>query len=416
MDRVILVGLARSPKERWKKIDSLAELEALTQTAGGEVVGKFLQIKEKPSPRTLLGKGKIFELRNLCAQYQCNLLIFDETLTPSQIRNIRSECGVDVIDRRALILDIFALHARTAEAALQVEMAQLEYRASMLTGKGIALSRLGGGIGTRGPGEKKLEEDRRRIKHRISVLKRALAEIDKERKVQRESRSPFFRISLCGYTNAGKSTLLNRLTNAGVRVSPELFSTLDPKTNVLEIEKNIKVLMTDTIGFIRDLPPQLLASFKATLDEIREADLILQIIDATSEDLEEKIGVVEKTLKEIGINLEEEDKMIRVFNKIDLIFERQQIERLKKIYPSGVFLSALTGEGLEDLIERIKEKMRPLIKTSTFTFPITRGDIFSKIYSVGNVLSVNEAQGKYRLRVRGYIHALNRLRKEIKKG
>jgi len=323
---------------------------------------------------------------------------------------------VDVIDRRALILDIFALHARTAEAALQVEMAQLEYRASMLTGKGIALSRLGGGIGTRGPGEKKLEEDRRRIKHRISVLKRALAEIDKERRVQRESRSPFFRISLCGYTNAGKSTLLNRLTNAGVRVSPELFSTLDPKTNVLEIEKNIKVLMTDTIGFIRDLPPQLLASFKATLDEIREADLILQIIDATSEDLEEKIGVVEKTLKEIGINLEEEDKMIRVFNKIDLIFERQQIARLKKIYPSGVFLSALTGEGLEDLIERIKEKMRPLIKTSTFTFPITRGDIFSKIYSVGNVLSVNEAQGKYRLRVRGYIHALNRLRKEIKKG
>lgn len=431
MERVILVGLARNPKDRWRKVDALFELEALTKTAGGEVVGKFLQIKEKPSPRTLLGKGKIAELRQLCQKHQCDLLIFDEILSPSQIRNIRQETGVDVIDRRALILDIFALHARTAEAALQVEMAQLEYRLSMLTGKGITLSRLGGGIGTRGPGEKKLEEDRRRIRARIANLKKSLKEIDKERRMQRENRSNFFRISLCGYTNAGKSTLLNKLTNAEAKVSPELFSTLDPKTKVLEIEKNIKVLITDTIGFIRDLPPQLLASFKVTLDEIKESDLILHIIDATSEDLEEKIKVVEKTLEEIGAvkrienttvsNQGKENQrhfaknIVRVFNKTDILFERLSRERLKKNYPNSVLLSALTGEGIKDLLRKIKEEMGPLIKTQQFTIPIARGDILSRIYEIGNVLSFTEVNGKYRLMVKGYVHSLNRLRKEIKR-
>ncbi|MEO0102304.1 MAG: GTPase HflX [candidate division WOR-3 bacterium] len=432
MERVILVGLARNPKDRWRKVDSLFELEALTKTAGGEVVGKFLQIKEKPSSRTLLGEGKIIELRQLCQKHQCQLLIFDEILSPSQIRNIKQETGVDVIDRRALILDIFALHARTAEAALQVEMAQLEYRLSMLTGKGITLSRLGGGIGTRGPGEKKLEEDRRRIRARISTLKKSLKEIDKERRMQRENRSNFFRISLCGYTNAGKSTLLNKLTNAEVKVAPELFSTLDPKTKVLEIEKNIKVLLTDTVGFIRDLPPQLLASFKVTLDEIKESDLILHIIDATSEDLEEKIKVVEKTLEEIGALKSIEDativngqrkegprhfekSIVRVFNKTDILFERFSLERLKKNYPTSVFISALTGEGIKDLLRKIKEEMRPLIKTQQFTIPVSRGDILSRIYEIGHVLSFTEVNGKYRLMVRGYAHSLNRLRKEIKR-
>ncbi|MEO0116910.1 MAG: GTPase HflX [candidate division WOR-3 bacterium] len=421
MERVILVGLAKSPRERWRKIDSLSELEALTKTAGGEVVGKFLQIREKPSPRTLLGKGKIEELKQLCQQYQCHLLIFDEELTPSQMRNIRQETGVDVIDRRALILDIFALHARSAESALQVEMAQLQYRLSHLTGKGVALSRLGGGIGTRGPGEKKLEEDKRRIKARIAILKKSLKEIDKERHIQRESREKFFRIALCGYTNAGKSTLLNRLTNAGVKVSPELFSTLDPKTKTLEIEKRIKVLITDTIGFIRDLPPQLLASFKATLDEIREADLILHIIDATNEDLGEKIQVVEKTLEEIGAWSpssggagKSERHLVRVFNKIDILFERYLLERLKKNYPEAVFISALTGEGMEELFDKIKEKMKPFLKVQQFTIPIARGDLLSKIYESGNVLEMKELNGKYRVRVKGYLHFLNHLRKEIK--
>ncbi len=413
MERVILVGLAKTSKERWSKVDSLNELEALTGTAGGEVVGKFLQVKEKFSPRTLLGKGKIEELKQLCRQHRCNLLIFDEVLTPSQIRNIRQETEVDVIDRRALILDIFALHARTAEAALQVEKAQLEYRLSMLTGKGLALSRLGGGIGTRGPGEKKLEEDRRRIKDRIATLKKSLQEIDKERQIQRKNRHNFFLISLCGYTNAGKSTLLNRLTNAGVKVSPELFSTLDPRTKVFEIEKKTNVLITDTIGFIRDLPPQLIASFKATLDEIKEADLILHIIDATSENVSEKIAVVEKILKEI-IGQEEKDKIIRVFNKTDILFERFSIERLKKNYPDSVFISAQTGERLKDLVQKIKEKMRPFVKTQRFIIPVAWGDIIAKIYSLGNVLSLKEVNGKYHLRVRGYLHFLRRLRKEIR--
>ncbi len=411
MERIILVGLARSPKERWQKIDSLAELEALTKTAGGEIVGKFLQVRERPSPRTLLGKGKIEELRQLCREHKCDLLIFDETLSPSQIRNITQETGVRVIDRRALILDIFALHAWTAEAALQVERAQLEYRLTMLTGKGMALSRLGGGIGTRGPGEKKLEEDRRRIKERIAKLKEMLSEIDKERKVQRKSRGDLFRISLAGYTNAGKSTLLNKLTNANVKVAPELFSTLDSKTRAFEFEKNIKVFITDTVGFIKDLPPQLIASFKATLDEIREADLILHVIDAASEDVEEKIRVVEKTLREIGCG---EKPTILVFNKIDIVFERNVIERLKKNYPEGVFISAVSGEGLPHLFKKIKEKMRPLIVTRQFTIPIARGDILSAIYNFGNVLSISEANGLYRLRVRGYSHLLDRIRSHLR--
>ncbi len=416
MERVILVGLARSPKERWQKIDSLAELEALTKTAGGEVVGKFIQIREKPSPRTFLGKGKIEELRHLSQRYGCDLLIFDDVLSPSQMRNISQATGVGVIDRRALILDIFALHARTAEAALQVELAQLEYRLTMLTGKGIALSRLGGGIGTRGPGEKKLEEDRRRIKERISTLKSFLKEIDKERKVQRKGRGELFRISLAGYTNAGKSTLLNKLTNAGVKVAPELFSTLDPKTKPLEIEKNIKVLITDTIGFIKDLPPQLIASFKATLDEIKESDLILHIIDATNNDYSEKIQVVEKTLKEIGAisEYQEMPKIVRVFNKIDIAFEKHIIQRARRDFPEGIFISARTGEGLDDLLKEIKRCMRPFIATRTFTIPIAWGDILAKIYKFGNVLSLREATGRYHLRVRGYVNFLDRLRKEIR--
>ncbi len=362
-ERVLLIGLAKNNRERWEKIDSLEELEALTQTAGGEVVEKIMQIKEKPHPATFLGRGKIEELKRLSKEYDIDLFIFDDALTPIQIRNIEKATGVRTIDRTALILDIFARHAHTAQAKIQVELAQLEYRLSMLTGLGGTLSRLGGGIGTRGPGEKKLEEDRRLIKKRISTLKKRLKRIEKERETQRRHRRGFIKISLVGYTNAGKSTLMNRLTKAKVKVAPYLFATLDSNTKSLYLGNGIKVLLTDTIGFIRNLPPQLVASFKATLAEILNAHLVLHIADISSPEVEKRIEITRRVLSEIGCK----GKSIRlVFNKIDRIFEEEVLERLKRKYPDALFISALTGEGIEILKEEISLFIKDLLSERPF--------------------------------------------------
>lgn len=362
-ERVLLIGLARNNRERWEKIDSLEELAALTQTAGGEVVEKIMQIREKPHPATLLGRGKIEELKRLSQEYDIDLFIFDEALTPTQIRNIERLTGVRTIDRTALILDIFARHAHTAEAKIQVELAQLEYRLSMLTGFGETLSRLGGGIGTRGPGEKKLEEDRRLIKKRLSTFKKRLKRIEKEKDTQRRHRRNFIKISLVGYTNAGKSTLMNRLTKAKVKVAPYLFATLDSNTKSLYLGDGIKVLLTDTIGFIRNLPPQLVASFKATLAEILNAHLVLHIADISSSEVEKRIEITRKVLSEIGC----EGKDIKlVFNKIDRIFEEEILERLRRKYPDAVFISALTGEGIEILKREISLFIKNLLSEEPF--------------------------------------------------
>lgn len=409
-ERALLIGLAKSNRDRWTKIDSLEELAALTLTAGGEVVEKILQIKPKPNPTFLLGEGKIREIRDLCREHKIELLIFDDSLTPSQIRNIENATGIRTIDRTSLILDIFAQHAKTAESKIQVELAQLDYRSTMLTGFGVELSRLGGGIGTRGPGEKKLEVDRRRIRERISVLKRNLARIDKERWVQRKQRDTFFKIALVGYTNAGKSTLMNRLTDAGVKVASYLFSTLDPNTKIVTLRRNLKAFLTDTVGFIKNLPHQLVASFRATLSEIKEADLILHIVDASVEEIESKIIAVKETLLAIGAS---EKPSILVFNKIDQVFEVEIIERLRRTYPDSVFISSLTGEGVTALKESIANFIEQRLITKTFFIPQERLDLIAKLYEAGAVLERTEQNFKIKLRVRGYPAVLLRTKKVI---
>jgi GTP-binding protein HflX len=409
-ERALLIGVVKSNKDRWTKIDSLEELAALTLTAGGEVVEKIIQIKPKLNPAFLLGEGKITEIKDLCAQHKIELLIFDEPLTPSQIRNIETATEIRTIDRASLILDIFAQHAKTAESKIQVELAQLEYHSTMLTGFGTELSQLGGGIGTRGPGEKKLEVDRRRIRERISILKKGLARIDKERLVQRKQRGAFFKIALVGYTNAGKSTLMNRLTNAGVKVASYLFSTLDPNTKVVTLHRNLKAFLTDTVGFIKNLPHQLVASFRATLSEIREADLILHMVDASIEDIELKMTAVKETLKEIGA---QDKPTLIVFNKIDRVFEEEIIERLRRTYADSVFISSLTGEGMEKLKNAISEFIESHLVTKTITIPSERQDLIGKLYQAGEIVKRVDQDGKVKLKIRGYPAVLLRTKKEI---
>lgn len=413
MERALLIGIAQSNKERWQKIDSLAELEALTQTAGGLVVEKILQVRENYDPATLIGKGKIEEIKSLCRQHKINLLIFDNPLTATQTRNISDEINVRVIDRTTLILDIFAQHAKTAEAKAQVELAQLEHLRTNLIGFGTELSRLGGGIGTRGPGEKKLEEDRRRIRERISVLNRVLNRIDKERAVQRKFRQQFFKISLVGYTNAGKSTLMNQLTNANVKVAPYLFATLDPNTKPLLLTEKITAFITDTVGFIKNLPHELIASFRSTLSEIKNADLILHIVDASEQNIDDKILAVETTLDEIGCI----GKPIQmVFNKIDRVFEPEIIKRLKRNHNTPVFVSALTGEGIDKLKQEILGILKAQLITKSFTLPISRGDLINKLYESGDIIRRIEKDTKVTLWVKGYRPILQKLAKEVRDG
>ncbi|MBM3315090.1 GTPase HflX, partial [candidate division WOR-3 bacterium] len=278
--RILLVGLAASSRDRWRKAALLDELAALTRTSGGEVVERLVQVRPRPDPATLVGRGMAERLRDACAEHRIGLLVFDDALTPTQQRNLERVCAVPVLDRAAVILDIFALHARTGEARAQVELAQLEYRRPRLTGRGVEMSRLGGGIGTRGPGETQLEVDRRRIEQRIATLHRTLGRIEKERAIQRHHRRHEYSISLAGYTNAGKSALFNALTGADSTVSSRLFATLDASTRLVELDRYRRVLLTDTVGFIRSLPPQLVASFRSTLAEVRSADLVLHVVDA----------------------------------------------------------------------------------------------------------------------------------------
>lgn len=352
-ERVILVGVQEDAGDDTEK--SLAELKELAKTAEAETLAIFIQNRESAHPGTYIGKGKIEEVAQAVNELSADGVICDDELSPAQMKNLEAALGCKVIDRTMLILDIFARHAVTREGKIQVELAQLKYRQTRLIGMGNVLSRLGGGIGTRGPGEKKLEVDRRLIKDRIAQLNRELAEVKKNREVARSLRekSPIPVAAIVGYTNAGKSTLLNYLTGAGVRSEDMLFATLDPTTRNLKLLNGEEILLTDTVGFIRKLPHHLVDAFRSTLEEAKYADLILHVVDAASEEAETQMYVVYETLRQLGIK---EKMVITVFNKQDLPEANRVIKDLKA--DKTVRISAKTGEGTTDLLYQIEEALK----------------------------------------------------------
>ncbi len=362
MERAFLVGVLLPYEEKWEKIDSLNELESLCRTAGAEVVGRTLQRRDRINPAFFIGKGKAEELRKIADELNIDLFVFDDELSPAQVRNLEEVTGRKIIDRTELILDIFAQHAKTRAAKIEVELTQLKYRLTRLTGKGIELSRLGGGIGTRGPGEKKLEVDRRKIKERIRTLQKKLKDIERQREIQSKRRKEVKRIAIVGYTNAGKTTLMNRLTHSNLYTDDKLFATLDATTRRLILPDGIKAVITDTIGFIRRLPHGLISSFHSTLQEAIEADLRLHVIDASHPRVELQIMAGNEILEALGVA---DKPTLYVFNKIDK--DRENVPYLKRNYPDAVFVSALTGEGIDELKERICEMLKKCSQHSNTT-------------------------------------------------
>lgn len=360
---------------------SIDELEELAHTAGAEVFAKLIQKRERPDNATYLGEGKLFELKNICINNDIDLLIFDGELTPSQQRNIENHTDIRVIDRTMLILDIFALNARTSEGKLQVELAQLKYSLPRLGGKGAQMSRLGGGIGTRGPGESKLESDRRHIHRRIDALEENLKNLSKRRSLmrQRRKKNSVTTVAIVGYTNAGKSTLLNALTDAGVLAENKLFATLDPTSRALKLPDGRSVLLVDTVGFISRLPHDLVEAFKSTLEEVVYADLILNVCDASDPDFEEHIQVTKQVISDLGAGAK---PVLTVYNKCD------KNPTLRFFGESGndVRISALHKIGLDNMLTKMCSMLENTRRQVKLLIPYSDGSIASKIRKQGAVL------------------------------
>lgn len=385
-ERAILIAMEFGKNtEAWSSEDSLDELAQLADTAGAVVVHKFLQKRPKPDPAFFIGKGKVEELALFSQQENIDLCIFDDELSPAQQRNIEKVMGIRIIDRTNLILDIFAQRASTNEGKLQVELAQLQYNLPRIMGQGLVLSRLGGGIGTRGPGETKLEVDRRHIRTRISYLKDCLDKIKGVRDLHKikRTKNQVPTISLVGYTNAGKSTLLNILTHSDIYAKDQLFATLDPTTRQLELPDNQKAVLTDTVGFIQRLPHQLVAAFKSTLEVVKDADLLLHVVDVSHPLYQEQSKAVYKVLSE----LDAQDKnILTVFNKVDKLPNNDGLLKRLKDQPDSICISAVTGLGLPELLATIGEKLRLRMVEQSYLFPYTAANIESQLYKVGTVL------------------------------
>ncbi len=368
--------------------DQLEELERLTETAGGKVVSILRQRLEAPNPRYYIGEGKARELKGLVEQSGADLVIFDEELTPAQGKNLEDLLGVRVMDRTELILDIFATRARTREAKLQVELAQLEYLLPRLRRMWTHLSRIRGGIGLRGPGETQLETDRRLIGARIADLKEKLKEVAQARATQRKGREGEYRVALVGYTNVGKSSLLKALSGADLFVENRLFATLDPATRVVELGSGYRALVTDTVGFIRKLPHHLIASFRSTLEEAREADLLLHVLDASDSEWEAHRNVVQDVLEELELG---ERPQLLVFNKIDRLTHAEEAalrERVREVEPApAVFVSAQRASSLEVLREALRERVRARLRLLYLRVPVADGETLASLYREGEVLA-----------------------------
>jgi GTP-binding protein HflX len=375
--------------------EHLDELERLVDTAGAVVVGKVVQQIDRPNPATYLGKGKIDELTQRIAETEATLIVFDDELSPAQGKNIEDATGKRVMDRAELILDIFATRARSSEAKMQVELAQLEYMLPRLMRMWSHLEKFRGGIGVRGPGETQLETDRRLISKRIRLLKQRLTEVQKSREVRRTSRKGQFRASLVGYTNAGKSSILKALSGAeSVFVEDRLFATLDPLTRDIHLAENTSVLLTDTVGFIRKLPHDLVASFRATLEEVAESDLLLHVIDASHVAWEEQRTVVNQVLAEIGVTT---TPTLYVFNKIDRVPHADLVAmetRISNLVPGAVFVSAVTDGGLEPLRRALLAQARARRPLSEIRLPLSDGRLLAEIHRECEVLEQRHEGGE----------------------
>lgn len=387
-ERAIIVGMEYGGGASiigWSAEDSLEELKQLADTAGAEVVARFLQKRPKPDPAFFIGRGKVQELALYVQQENVDLCIFDDELSPAQQRNIEQAIGVRVLDRTALILDIFAQRAHTNEGKLQVELAQLQYTLPRIMGKGLSLSRLGGGIGTRGPGETKLEVDRRRIRDRIAYIKGCISKVKNVRTLQRSGRAKASvpTVSLVGYTNAGKSTLLNTLTNSDIYAQDQLFATLDPTTRQLELPNKQQAILTDTVGFIQRLPHQLVAAFQSTLEEVVEADVLLHVIDVSHELYKEQANAVYHVLEELGAK---DKTIITVYNKIDKLPEGSALaERLAK-EENRICISAKARLNLDGLLALIAENLKLKSVEESFLVPYSDSAAVSRLHEAGTVL------------------------------
>lgn len=396
--RALLVGVVARKGDVAAAEASLEELALLVDTAGSDPVEIELQRRDKLDPAMLVGKGKAAELASLTKALDIDVAVFDHELSPSQQRNLQEALGVDVVDREAVILDIFAQHATSRAGMLQVELALLRYRLPRLRGRGHELSRLGGGIGTRGPGETKLETDRRRITDRIRALEKELEHLGTIRSTQRKARerAGLPEVALVGYTNSGKSTLLNQLTDAGVLVQDSLFSTLDSTVRRFDLPGGQEVLVADTVGFVQRLPHHLVESFRSTLDEAVHADVLLHLVDGSSSTAEEQIAAVRQVLGDIGAA---DIPELLVLNKAD-IAETEGFNRLRLLHPDAVPISAHTGEGIDGLLEAITKKLAEGTIEIDLFVPYARGEVMAALYRRGEVLAEEHTEDGTAVRVR----------------
>ena len=398
-ERIVLVGVTVPPSTQAATEAALDELARLVDTAGADVVDRVMQRRDAPDPSTYLGRGKAADLRAICLATDADTVVFDNDLSPAQQRNLEQILGRTAIDRTAVILDIFAQNARTPEGRAQVELALLRYRLPRLRGRGTSFSQQAGGIGTRGPGETQLEVDRRRLASRMRRLESDLRQLERTRRTQRRSRTRSRQrlVSLVGYTNAGKSTLLNRLSGADVLVENRLFSTLDPRTRQLDLPGGETVLLTDTVGFVRKLPHQLVESFHSTLEVVVESDLVIHVVDGSAPDLEGQVDAVHSVLAEIGADDRPE---LLVVNKIDQSSAMgEEARRLLEAHPGALAISARTGAGIDELLETMCDRLRIGDRVVELEIPWTRGDVLAAVHREGGIVGEIAGEGSTRIQV-----------------